>query len=119
MKKNIYFRDRGFENGDKLFIANYNALNNKWILGSGIRRYGQLHYIILVDGVLLRYYLYQIRPSGDCSIENQNHVPDWIYLSRNGETGKESSSLATMTDKNSSASTQKLKGRSTRVLSKK
>ncbi|GFV54689.1 transposon Tf2-9 polyprotein [Trichonephila clavipes] len=64
------FRDRKFDVGDRVAVRVYRAANTRWKFGTIVNQDGVLHYIIDVQGTLVRRHVDQIRPVGDKVQEN-------------------------------------------------
>ncbi|GFQ67143.1 uncharacterized protein K02A2.6 [Trichonephila clavata] len=64
------FRDRKFDVGDRVAARVYRAANTRWKFGTIVNQDGVLHYIIVVQGTLVRRHVDQIRPVGDKVQEN-------------------------------------------------
>ncbi|GFR09705.1 uncharacterized protein K02A2.6, partial [Trichonephila clavata] len=69
MHKYIYIR-RKFDVGDRVAVRVYRAANTRWKFGTIVNQDGVLHYIIDVQGTLVRRHVDQIRPVGDQVQEN-------------------------------------------------
>ncbi|GFV32534.1 uncharacterized protein K02A2.6 [Trichonephila clavipes] len=55
------FRDRKFDVGDRVAVRVYRAANTRWKFGTIVNQDGVLHYIIDVQGTLVRRHVDQIR----------------------------------------------------------
>ncbi|GFW19290.1 uncharacterized protein K02A2.6 [Trichonephila clavipes] len=64
-RDNFEFRDRKFDVGDRVAVRVYRAANTRWKFGTIVNQDGVLHYIIDVQGTLVRRHVDQIRPVGD------------------------------------------------------
>ncbi|GFR06294.1 uncharacterized protein K02A2.6, partial [Trichonephila clavata] len=64
-RDNFQFRDRKFDVGDRVAVRVYRAANTRWKFGTIVNQDGVLHYIIDVQGTLVRRRVDQIRPVGD------------------------------------------------------
>ncbi|GFX71383.1 transposon Tf2-6 polyprotein [Trichonephila clavipes] len=69
-RDNFEFRDRKFDVGDRVAVRVYRASNTRWKFGTIVNQDGVLHYIIDVQGTLVRRHVDQIRPVGDKVQEN-------------------------------------------------
>ncbi|GFV09424.1 uncharacterized protein K02A2.6 [Trichonephila clavipes] len=69
-RDNFEFRDRKFDVGDRVAVRVYRAANTRWKFGTIVNQDGVLHYIIDVQGTLVRRHVDQIRPVGDKVQEN-------------------------------------------------
>ncbi|GFS72504.1 uncharacterized protein K02A2.6 [Trichonephila clavipes] len=69
-RDNFEFRDRKFDVGDRVAVRVYRAANTRWKFGTIVSQDGVLHYIIDVQGTLVRRHVDQIRPVGDKVQEN-------------------------------------------------
>ncbi|GFW42104.1 transposon Tf2-9 polyprotein [Trichonephila clavipes] len=69
-RDNFEFRDRKFDVGDRVAVRVYRAANTRWKFGTIVNQDGVLHYIIEVQGTLVRRHVDQIRPVGDKVQEN-------------------------------------------------
>ncbi|GFT72185.1 uncharacterized protein K02A2.6 [Trichonephila clavipes] len=69
-RDNFKFRDRKFDVGDRVAVRVYRAANTRWKFGTIVNQDGVLHYIIDVQGTLVRRHFDQIRPVGDKVQEN-------------------------------------------------
>ncbi|GFR05777.1 integrase_H2C2 domain-containing protein [Trichonephila clavata] len=69
-RDNFEFRDRKFDVGDRVAVRVYRAANTRWKFGTIVNQDGVLHYIIDVQGTLVRRHVVQIRPVGDQVQEN-------------------------------------------------
>ncbi|GFT87038.1 uncharacterized protein K02A2.6 [Trichonephila clavipes] len=69
-RDNFEFRDRKFDVGDRVAVRVYRAANTRWKFGTIVNQDGVLHYIIDVQGTLVRQHVDQIRPVGDKVQEN-------------------------------------------------
>ncbi|GFW09251.1 uncharacterized protein K02A2.6 [Trichonephila clavipes] len=69
-RDNFEFRDRKFYVGDRVAVRVYRAANTRWKFGTIVNQDGVLHYIIDVQGTLVRPHVDQIRPVGDKVQEN-------------------------------------------------
>ncbi|GFW38676.1 uncharacterized protein K02A2.6 [Trichonephila clavipes] len=69
-RDNFEFRDRKFDVGDRVAVRVYRAANTRWKFGTIVNQDGVLHYIIDVQGTLMRRHVDQIRPVGDKVQEN-------------------------------------------------
>ncbi|GFQ74527.1 uncharacterized protein K02A2.6 [Trichonephila clavata] len=69
-RDNFEFRDRKFDVGDRVAVRVYRAANTRWKFGTIVNQDGVLHYIIDVQGTLVRRHVDQIRPVGDQVQEN-------------------------------------------------
>ncbi|GFT56783.1 uncharacterized protein K02A2.6 [Trichonephila clavipes] len=69
-RDNFEFRDRKFDVGDRVAVRVYRAANTRWKFGTIVNQDGVLHYIIDVQGTLVRRHVDQIRPVGDRVQEN-------------------------------------------------
>ncbi|GFX74229.1 uncharacterized protein K02A2.6 [Trichonephila clavipes] len=69
-RDNFEFRDRKFDVGDRVSVRVYRAANTRWKFGTIVNQDGVLHYIIDVQGTLVRRHVDQIRPVGDKVQEN-------------------------------------------------
>ncbi|GFV54012.1 uncharacterized protein K02A2.6 [Trichonephila clavipes] len=58
---------RKFDVGDRVAVRVYRAANTRWKFGTIVNQDGVLHYIIDVQGTLVRRHVDQIRPVGDKS----------------------------------------------------
>ncbi|GFT87225.1 uncharacterized protein K02A2.6 [Trichonephila clavipes] len=63
-RDNFEFRDRKFDVGDRVAVRVYRAANTRWKFGTIVNQDGVLHYIIDVQGTLVRRHADQIRPVG-------------------------------------------------------
>ncbi|GFU23753.1 uncharacterized protein K02A2.6 [Trichonephila clavipes] len=63
-RDNFEFRDRKFDVGDRVAVRVYRAANTRWKFGTIVNQDGVLHYIIDVQGTLVRRHVDQIRPVG-------------------------------------------------------
>ncbi|GFR31446.1 transposon Tf2-9 polyprotein [Trichonephila clavata] len=63
-------RDRKIDVGDRVAVRVYRAANTRWKFGTIVNQDGVLHYIIDVQGTLMRRHVDQIRPVGDQVQEN-------------------------------------------------
>ncbi|GFW21110.1 uncharacterized protein K02A2.6 [Trichonephila clavipes] len=61
---------RKFDVGDRVAVRVYRAANTRWKFGTIVIQDGVLHYIIDVQGTLVRRHVDQIRPVGDKVQEN-------------------------------------------------
>ncbi|GFW38192.1 uncharacterized protein K02A2.6 [Trichonephila clavipes] len=59
-----------FDVGDRVAVRVYRAANTRWKFGTIVNQDGVLHYIIEVQGTLVRRHVDQIRPVGDKVQEN-------------------------------------------------
>ncbi|GFX84918.1 uncharacterized protein K02A2.6 [Trichonephila clavipes] len=64
------FRERKFDVGHRVAVRVYRAANTRWKLVTIVNQDGILHYIIDVQGTLVRRHVDQIRPVGDKVQEN-------------------------------------------------
>ncbi|GFU78598.1 uncharacterized protein K02A2.6 [Trichonephila clavipes] len=64
------YEDRKFDVGDRVAVRVYRAANTRWKFGIIVNQDGVLHYIIDVQGTLVRRHVDQIRPVGDKVQEN-------------------------------------------------
>ncbi|GFS67492.1 uncharacterized protein K02A2.6 [Trichonephila clavipes] len=64
------YEDRKFDVGDRVAVRVYKAANTRWKFGTIVNQDGVLHYIIDVQGTLVRRHVDQIRPVGDKVQEN-------------------------------------------------
>ncbi|GFU24683.1 uncharacterized protein K02A2.6 [Trichonephila clavipes] len=64
------YEDRKFDVGDRVAVRVYRAANTRWKFGTIVNQDGVLHYIIDVQGTLVRRHVDQIRPVGDKVQEN-------------------------------------------------
>ncbi|GFQ88129.1 transposon Tf2-9 polyprotein [Trichonephila clavata] len=64
-RDNFKFRDRKCDVGDRVAVRVYKAANTRWKFGTIVNQDGVLHYIIDVQGILVRRHVDQIRPVGD------------------------------------------------------
>ncbi|GFW55210.1 uncharacterized protein K02A2.6 [Trichonephila clavipes] len=64
-RDNFEFRDRKFDVGDRVAVRVYRAANTRWKFGTIVNQDGVLHYIIDVQGTLVRRYVDQIRPHAE------------------------------------------------------
>ncbi|GFQ69300.1 transposon Tf2-9 polyprotein [Trichonephila clavata] len=69
-RDNFEFRDRKFDVGDRVAVRVYRAANTRWKFGTIVNQDGVLHYIIDVQGTLVRRHVDQIRSVGDQVQEN-------------------------------------------------
>ncbi|GFT14641.1 uncharacterized protein K02A2.6 [Trichonephila clavipes] len=69
-RDNFEFRDRKFDVGDRVAVRVYRAANTRWKFGTIVNQDGVLHYIIDVQGTLVRRHVDQIRSVGDEVQEN-------------------------------------------------
>ncbi|GFW91561.1 uncharacterized protein K02A2.6 [Trichonephila clavipes] len=69
-RENFEFRDRKFDVGDRGAVRVYRSANTRWKFGTIINQDSVLHYIIDVQGTLVRRHVDQIRPVGDKVQEN-------------------------------------------------
>ncbi|GFT85779.1 uncharacterized protein K02A2.6 [Trichonephila clavipes] len=69
-RDNFEFRDRKFDVGDRVAVRVYRAANTRWKFGTIVNQDGVLHYIIDVQGTLVRRHVDQIHPVGDKVQEN-------------------------------------------------
>ncbi|GFW05113.1 uncharacterized protein K02A2.6 [Trichonephila clavipes] len=69
-RDNFEFRDRKFDVGDRVAGRVYRAANTRWRFGTIVNQDGVLHYIIDVQGTLVRRHVDQIRPVRDKVQEN-------------------------------------------------
>ncbi|GFT40934.1 transposon Tf2-8 polyprotein [Trichonephila clavipes] len=69
-RDNFEFRVRKFDVGDRVAVRVYRAANTRWKFGTIVNQGGVLHYIIDVQGTLVRRHVDQIRPVGDRVQEN-------------------------------------------------
>ncbi|GFT46882.1 uncharacterized protein K02A2.6 [Trichonephila clavipes] len=69
-RDNFEFRDRKFDVGDRVAVRVYRAANTRWKFGTIVNQDGVLHYIIDVQGTLVRRHVDQIRSVGDKVQEN-------------------------------------------------
>ncbi|GFY16225.1 uncharacterized protein K02A2.6 [Trichonephila clavipes] len=69
-RDNFEFRDRKFDLGDRVAVRVYRAANTRWKFGTIVNQDGVLHYIIDVQGTLVRRHVDQIRSVGDKVQEN-------------------------------------------------
>ncbi|GFS39176.1 uncharacterized protein K02A2.6 [Trichonephila inaurata madagascariensis] len=60
-KDNFEFRDRKFDVGDRVAVRVYRAANTKWKFGTIVNQDGVLHYIVDVQGTLVKRNVDQIR----------------------------------------------------------
>ncbi|GFV04766.1 uncharacterized protein K02A2.6 [Trichonephila clavipes] len=63
-RDNFEFRDRKFDVGDRVAVRVYRAANTRWKFGTIVNQDGVLHYIIDVQGTLVRRHVDQIHPVG-------------------------------------------------------
>ncbi|GFU30100.1 uncharacterized protein K02A2.6 [Trichonephila clavipes] len=63
-RDNFEFRDRKFDVGDRVAVRVYRAANTRWKFGTIVNQDGVLHYIIDVQGTLVRRHVDQIRSVG-------------------------------------------------------
>jgi hypothetical protein len=74
IRKNSYtFRDRIFNEGEKVAVRDYGSANARWKFGRVVSRDGALHYTVEVQGNLVRRHTDQIRSVGE-SVRN-DEVP--------------------------------------------
>ncbi|GFW77514.1 uncharacterized protein K02A2.6 [Trichonephila clavipes] len=64
------YEDRKFDVGDRVAVRVYRAANTRWKFGTIVNQDGVLHYIIDVQGTLVRRHVDQIRSVGDKVQEN-------------------------------------------------
>ncbi|GFQ70138.1 uncharacterized protein K02A2.6 [Trichonephila clavata] len=64
-RDNFEFRDRKFDVGDRVAVRVYRAANTRWKFGTIVNQDGVPHYIIDVQGTLVRRHVDQIRSVGD------------------------------------------------------
>ncbi|GFU76887.1 uncharacterized protein K02A2.6 [Trichonephila clavipes] len=64
-RDNFEFRDRKFDVGDRVAVRVYRAANTRWKFGTIVNQNGVLHYIIDVQGTLVRRHVDQIRPHAE------------------------------------------------------
>ncbi|GFU41122.1 uncharacterized protein K02A2.6 [Trichonephila clavipes] len=64
-RDNFEFRDRKFDVGDRVAVRVYRAANTRWKFGTIVNQDGVLHYIIDVQGTLVRRHVDQIRPHAE------------------------------------------------------
>ncbi|GFY34465.1 uncharacterized protein K02A2.6 [Trichonephila clavipes] len=64
-RDNFKFRDRKFDVGDRVAVRVYRAANTRWKFGTIVNQDGVLHYIIDVQGTLVRRHVDQIRPHAE------------------------------------------------------
>ncbi|GFT81604.1 uncharacterized protein K02A2.6 [Trichonephila clavipes] len=69
-RDNFEFRDRKFDVGDRVAVRVYRAVNTRWKFGTIVNQDDVLHYIIDVQGTLVRRHVDQIHPVGDKVQEN-------------------------------------------------
>ncbi|GFR27000.1 transposon Tf2-9 polyprotein [Trichonephila clavata] len=69
-RDNFELRDRKFDVGDRVAVRVYRAANTRWKFGTILNQDGVLHYIIDVQGTLVRRHVDQIRSVGDQVQEN-------------------------------------------------
>ncbi|GFQ71975.1 uncharacterized protein K02A2.6 [Trichonephila clavata] len=67
---NFEFRDRKCDVGDRVAVRVYRAANTIWKFRTIVNQDGVLHYIIHVQGTLVRRHVDQISPAGDEVREN-------------------------------------------------
>ncbi|GFW63077.1 uncharacterized protein K02A2.6 [Trichonephila clavipes] len=60
-RDNFEFRDKKFDVGDRVAVRVYRAANTRWKFGTIVNQDGVLHYIIDVQGTLVRRHVDQIR----------------------------------------------------------
>ncbi|GFU29188.1 uncharacterized protein K02A2.6 [Trichonephila clavipes] len=65
LRDNFEFRDRKFDVGDRVAVRVYRAANTRWKFGTIVNQDGVLHYIIDVQGTLVRRHVDQIRPHAE------------------------------------------------------
>ncbi|GFY13231.1 uncharacterized protein K02A2.6 [Trichonephila clavipes] len=56
-RDNFEFRDRKFDVGDRVAVRVYRAANTRWKFGTIVNQDGVLHYIIDVQGTLVRRHV--------------------------------------------------------------
>ncbi|GFY04624.1 uncharacterized protein TNCV_4417071 [Trichonephila clavipes] len=66
----MIFFTKKFDVGDRVAVRVYRAANTRWKFGTIVNQDGVLHYIIDVQGTLVRRHVDQIRPVGDKVQEN-------------------------------------------------
>ncbi|GFU04849.1 uncharacterized protein TNCV_1289911 [Trichonephila clavipes] len=81
-RDNFEFRDRKFDVGDRVAVRVYRAANTRWKFGTIVNQDGVLHYIIDVQGTLVRRHVDQIRPHAETAED--------ISKDRNKELGSSS-----------------------------
>ncbi|GFW19344.1 uncharacterized protein K02A2.6 [Trichonephila clavipes] len=69
-RDNFEFRDRKFDVGDRVAVRVYRAANTRWKFIIIVNQDSVLHYIINVQGTLVRRHDDQISPVGDKVPEN-------------------------------------------------
>ncbi|GFR18388.1 uncharacterized protein K02A2.6 [Trichonephila clavata] len=69
-RDNFEFLDRKFDVGDRVAMRVYRAANTRWKFSTIVNQDGVLHYIIYVQGTLVRRHVDQIRLVGDQVQEN-------------------------------------------------
>ncbi|GFQ98638.1 uncharacterized protein K02A2.6 [Trichonephila clavata] len=69
-KVDFEFRDRKFDVGDRVAGRFYRAANTRWKFDTIVNQDGVFHYIIDVQGILVRQHVDQIRLVGDQVLEN-------------------------------------------------
>ncbi|GFR21515.1 uncharacterized protein K02A2.6 [Trichonephila clavata] len=69
-RDNFEFRDRKLVVGDLVAVRVYREANTRREFGTIVNQDGMLHYIIDVQGTLVRRHVDQIRPMGDQEQEN-------------------------------------------------
>ncbi|GFW17193.1 transposon Tf2-9 polyprotein [Trichonephila clavipes] len=62
--RNRLNKNRKFDVGDRVAVRVYRAANTRWKFGTIVNQDGVLHYIIDVQGTLVRRHVDQIRPVG-------------------------------------------------------
>ncbi|GFU88099.1 uncharacterized protein K02A2.6 [Trichonephila clavipes] len=68
--RNRLNKNRKFDVGDRVAVRVYRAANTRWKFGTIVNQDGVLHYIIDVQGTLVRRHVDQIHPVGDKVQEN-------------------------------------------------
>ncbi|GFT65482.1 transposon Tf2-8 polyprotein [Trichonephila clavipes] len=91
-RDNFEFRDRKFDVGDRVAVRVYRAANTRWKFGTIVNQDGVLHYIIDVQGTLVRRHVDQIRPVGIKCKKTSFHLctRDFIIRGSNKELGSSS-----------------------------
>ncbi|GFX41096.1 transposon Tf2-9 polyprotein [Trichonephila clavipes] len=69
-RDNFEIRYRKFDVGDRVAVIVYRAANTGWKFGTIVNQDGVLHYIIDVQGTLVRRHVDKIRPVGNKVQEN-------------------------------------------------
>ncbi|GFV58448.1 uncharacterized protein K02A2.6 [Trichonephila clavipes] len=64
-RDNFELRDRKFDVGDRVAVRVYRTANTRWKFGTIVNQDGVLHYIIDVQGTLVRRHVDQIRPHAE------------------------------------------------------